>query len=159
MTAPMMFKPVGYVRSNADVQELRSRQAVAEIVVFEEFSGALEGVEDFSHLFIIYWFHEHPGSPKPGWKAHPRGREDMPLVGVFATRVPGRPNGVGLTVVELLERRGNTLVVKGLDAFDRSPIIDIKPYDPWDVKEGIHIPDWWTKLEKEKMARGGNPTP
>jgi len=86
-------------------------------------------------------------------KVHPRGRMDMPLLGVFATRTNLRPNPIGLTLVELLKAEGNTLTVKGLDAFDGTPVLDVKPYDFWDMISDAKVPDWWKKLEKEKQKK------
>jgi tRNA-Thr(GGU) m(6)t(6)A37 methyltransferase TsaA len=83
-------------------------------------------------------------------KVHPRGRIDMPLLGVFATRTNLRPNPIGLTLVELLKVEGTTLTVRGLDAFDGTPILDIKPFDSWDNAEKARVPDWWIKLNEEK---------
>jgi tRNA-Thr(GGU) m(6)t(6)A37 methyltransferase TsaA len=83
-------------------------------------------------------------------KVHPRGRMDMPLLGVFATRTNMRPNPIGLTLVELLKVEGKTLTVRGLDAFNGTPILDIKPFDPWDMVEKARVPDWWIKLNEKK---------
>ncbi len=77
----------------------------------------------------------------------------MPLVGVLATRAPHRPNPIGLSLVELVERRGNILKVRGLDALDGSPVLDLKPYDKWDSAEHVRVPEWWTKLERERKCR------
>jgi tRNA (Thr-GGU) A37 N-methylase len=74
---------------------------------------------------------------------------DMPLLGVFATRTNLRPNPIGLTLVELIKAEGNTLTVRGLDAFDGTPVLDVKPYDFWDAK----VPDWWKRLESEKQMK------
>ncbi len=78
-------------------------------------------------------------------KVHPMGRDEFPLVGLFATRTPNRPNRIGKTTVRLLERRGNILRVKGLDALDGSPIIDIKPYIPRDDLLDAKVPQWIKK--------------
>lgn len=83
-------------------------------------------------------------------KAHPRGRKDMPLLGVLATRVARRPNPIGLTLVELVERRGNVLTITGLDAFDGTPVLDIKPFDYWDMTKDARVPEWWMRLEAER---------
>jgi tRNA-Thr(GGU) m(6)t(6)A37 methyltransferase TsaA len=74
----------------------------------------------------------------------------MPLLGVFATRTPYRPNPIGLTLVELLKIEANVLYVRGLDAFNGTPVLDIKPYDKWDVPENSKMPDWWMRLEQER---------
>ena len=94
--------------------------------------------------------HEIPIEERTTLKVHPRGREDMPFVGAFATRTPYRPNPIGLTIVELLKVEGNVLTVRGLDAIDGTPVLDIKPFDYWDVAEGVRVPEWWAKLEKER---------
>ena len=74
----------------------------------------------------------------------------MPLLGIFATRTPLRPNPIGLTLVEILNIEENILTVRGLDAFDGTPILDIKPFDYWDIREDIKVPDWWRNLEKKQ---------
>jgi len=75
---------------------------------------------------------------------------DMPLLGVFATRTNLRPNPIGLTLIELLKVEGNTLIVRGLDAFDGTSILDIKPFDSWDNAKNVRVPDWWIKLNEKK---------
>ena len=74
--------------------------------------------------------------------------EDVPLLGVFSLDSPSRPNPIGLTIVRLLERRGRFLKVKGLDAFDGTPILDIKPYTPSRAIAGIDVPEWYRRLSK-----------
>lgn len=87
-------------------------------------------------------------------KVHPRGRVDIEEVGVFATRSPHRPNPIGLTLVKLLSKKGRTLTVRGLDAYDGTPVLDIKPYDRRDTTRQFRVPAWWRKLEREdKRAR------
>jgi tRNA (adenine37-N6)-methyltransferase len=86
-------------------------------------------------------------------KIHPRGRTDMPLVGLYATRTNLRPNQIGLTVVELLKVEGSTLTVRGLDAYDGSPVLDVKPYDSWDSKPDARVPEWRNKLEEENKLK------
>ena len=83
-------------------------------------------------------------------KVHPRGRIDLPFVGVFATRTNLRPNPIGLTLVELVKVESNVLIVRGLDAFNGTPVLDIKPYDYWDMAKNAKVPTWWIKLENEK---------
>ena len=83
-------------------------------------------------------------------KVHPKGRSDMPLLGVFATRSPDRPNPIGLTLVELLKIEKNILTVHGLDALNGTPILDIKPFDYRDMTQDARVPDWWVRLEKSR---------
>jgi len=114
----------------------------------------LDGVNEFSHVFVLFWLHGVSEEQRKTLKVHPRGRRDLPLLGVFATRTMLRPNPVGLTLVELVKVEGNVLTVRGLDAFDGTPVLDIKPFDSWDTVENVRVPDWWVKLEKEKAQLG-----
>jgi len=101
------------------------------IVIDPEYCPALLGVENYSHLLVLYWFHlrdndEHRGT----LRVTPPRHKGAPLTGVFACRSPSRPNPIGLTVVELLRVNGCRLEVSGLDALEGSPIVDLKPYLP-----------------------------
>jgi tRNA-Thr(GGU) m(6)t(6)A37 methyltransferase TsaA len=149
------LKPIGFVRTKAVGKEVRDKCNVAEMVFREDLEEALDGIEDFSHMFVIFWMHEISKEDRRTMKVHPRGRRDMPLIGAFATRTPHRPNPIGLTVVELLEVEGNVATVRGLDAFDGTPVLDIKPFDKWDVPEDASVPEWWMKLEMEKPRKRG----
>ena len=154
-TEKIELKPVGFVKTKAVGKEVRNKGNVSEIVFREDLAEALEGVDDFSHLFVIFWMHEISEEERRTMKVRPRGRRDMPLLGAFATRTPHRPNPIGLTVVELLEVEDNVVTVRGLDAFDGTPILDIKPFDYWDMAEDARVPEWWMKLEKEKPGKRG----
>jgi len=143
------LEPIGLVRTKAIGREVSDRGRVSEIILREDLAEALDRIESFSHLLIIFWMHGIPNEERTRKKVHPRGRMDMPLVGVFATRTPYRRNPIGLTLVELLEVRGNILTVRGLDAFDGTPILDIKPFDRWDTAEPVRLPEWRIRLEKE----------
>jgi tRNA-Thr(GGU) m(6)t(6)A37 methyltransferase TsaA len=139
-----MVQPVGRVHNS--VQHV-ARGAVcdfkgvdSEIEILEEFSPALDGIEDFSHIIVLYWMHRLADLSGP-LKVHPAGIQDSPLVGLFATRSPRRPNPLGLSTVRLLSRQDNRLQVAGLDALDGSPVIDIKPYFPSDPTD-LRLPAW-----------------
>jgi len=121
-------------------------EVVSEIVLEPEFEEAADGLEEFSHLVVIFWMHRIPADGRSTTKTHPQRRLDMPLVGVFATRSPARPNPLGVTVVRLLERRGNVLKVVGLDAINGTPVVDIKPYLPGDSIPDAKVADWVHKL-------------
>lgn len=114
------------------------------IIIFPDFSPALDGIEQFSHLVILYWFHQRADAKERRTiKVIPRRHAGAPEVGVFACRSPSRPNPIGLCVVELVRISGNDLFVRGLDAADGSPIVDIKPYLPKsDFVQGAKVPDW-----------------
>jgi tRNA-Thr(GGU) m(6)t(6)A37 methyltransferase TsaA len=124
----MILKPVGVARTPyraaADAPfQGRFTKVIAEVEIFEEYTDALLDVEQSTHLYVLYWAHQADRgrlqTPTP-WGSEQRG--------VFACRSPSRPNPINLCVVELAERRGNRLTVRGLDALDGSPVLDIKPY-------------------------------
>ena len=147
------LKPVGFVKTKAISKEVRDKNIISQIVFREELSEALEGIQEFSHLFVLFWLHKTSDEDKVIMKVRPRGRRDMPLLGIFATRTPHRPNPIGLTRVKLLGVEGNVVTVQGLDAFDGTPVLDIKPFDSWDTTEDFKVPEWWMKLEKERSKK------
>lgn len=140
--------PLGYVRSEFDEDRGDRDDGYAVLELDPKYTEALDGIEDYSHIIVIFWMHKLDSKLRTIQKTHPRGREDIPLVGVLATRGKARPNPIGLSVVELVERKGNLLTVRGLDAYNGSPILDIKPYDFYDVKKGIRVPEWWLKISR-----------
>jgi len=150
------LKPIGFVKTKEFGKDVRDRSNVSEIVLRDDLAEALDGIEDFSHLFVIFWMHEISEEERRTMKARPRGRGDMPLLGVFATRTPHRPNPIGLTLVELLKVEGNVVTVRGLDAVDGTPVLDIKPFDYWDMAEDARVPEWWMRLEKERSEKRGS---
>ena len=124
------LKPIGIIhspyrnRADAPYRGHRSKR-ISLIEVFEPFEGGLQDIEGFSHIIVIYWFHKSRGYRllvRTPW-------DDVPH-GLFSTRSPHRPCPLGLTVVELVVRKKNILKVKGLDAIDGTPLLDIKPYIP-----------------------------
>ncbi|MCP8305362.1 MAG: tRNA (N6-threonylcarbamoyladenosine(37)-N6)-methyltransferase TrmO [archaeon] len=149
MSEEIKFRPIGYVKTDSDEDLIKvdREKVVSKVILFEEFTEALDGVEDFSHLFIIFHLHKVVAG-RSALKVHPRRRSDLPLVGVFATRSPYRPNPIGLTLVELIERKGNIVKVKGLDAIDGTPVIDVKPYFPPDAALEVRTPEWLMKLRR-----------
>lgn len=147
------LEPIGFVQTKAVGKEVRDKNLISRIVLHEDYIEALEGVKEFSHLFVMFWLHEISAENRRVLKVRPRGRSDMPLLGIFATRTPHRPNPIGLTRVKLLTIERNIITVQGLDAFNGTPVLDIKPFDSWDTTEQFKVPEWWMKLEKEKNAK------
>ena len=144
--APITFEPIGYVKTEAADGDIpcKRREIIAELILLEHLTSALDGIEAYSHLFVLFWMHK--ATPQEFClKIHPRGKEELPLTGVLATRGRNHPNPIGLAVVELLERNANRLKVRRLDAFNGTPIIDIKPYDHYDVFTQIRVPEWWPR--------------
>ncbi len=147
--------PVGFVRTHAKGDEIKDKTHPSEIHINSELTKALDGIEGFSHVFVLFWLHEVADEQHKTLKIHPRGRLDLPLIGVFATRTNLRPNPIGLTLCELVKAEGNVLTVRGLDAYDGTPVLDVKPYDSWDCAPHARMPDWWEKLEaaRQEMLR------
>lgn len=146
------LKPIGSVRCNFSEEEIKTKRSniVSEIIIDPKYAKALDGIEAYSHLFVIFYMHEVPLKETRKLKVHPRGRIDVGKVGVFATRTRSRPNRVGLAVVKLLERRRNSLKVQALDALDGTPVLDIKPYDPIDAQKNIRVPKWWYTIRAKR---------
>ncbi len=160
-------KPIGYVRNRSEdaswsnkLQKLpwqeradrmkEQTEAVSEIIIDDEMADGMDGLEEYSHLDIIYWPHLVPKERRAALKVHPLGSPDFPLVGVFATRSPIRPNSILVTTVRLLERKGTTLRVTGLDALDGSPVLDIKPHSAWSTgRDEIVVPDWMNRMNRK----------
>jgi tRNA-Thr(GGU) m(6)t(6)A37 methyltransferase TsaA len=148
----IVFQPIGFVHTSAEGNDVRDKNLVSMIELRKDLAQALDGLAEFSHIFVLFYLDQVTGKQNLPMKVHPRGRSDLPLVGIYATRTPLRPNPIGLTIVELLRIEGTTLTVRGLDAYDGTPILDVKPYDNWDGKTSIRVPEWRRKLEQEKTA-------
>lgn len=118
------LRPIGFVRS--------VHQGRGEIEVLEPYVDGLFRIEENASLLILFEFHQ---SKEVALKVHPRGDPANPLVGVFSSRSPNRPNHIGATVVDLVEVRGRFLFVDGLDAFEGTPVLDIKPAGPREAKD------------------------
>jgi tRNA-Thr(GGU) m(6)t(6)A37 methyltransferase TsaA len=148
----MVVKPIGIVKNEVKGPMRGGWEEVAsEIVVEGSLLECLEGVEEFSHIIVVYWMHRVPSMERPPGKIHPQGRADLPLVGIFATRAPYRPNPLGVSMVRLVERKGNILKVMGLDAIDGTPVLDIKPYlPPLDTPLNVQVPEWVKRLRGAK---------
>lgn len=141
----MTLKAIGFVRNQVKQPAQKGwEKVISEIVIDRRLTAALDGLEEFSHIIVLFWMHKTSG--EVSLKIHPKGKVELPLVGLWATRSPQRPNPVGETTVRLLERRGNILRVEGLDAINGTPVIDIKPYLPGrDSVAGAKVPSWVTK--------------
>jgi tRNA-Thr(GGU) m(6)t(6)A37 methyltransferase TsaA len=116
----------------------------ARVRVFPEFCDALKGIDGFSHIILLYWAHLRDNEKEKSiLQVVPRGHANCVKVGVFACRSPSRPNPIGLCVVKLMKVEDCRLTVKGLDAFEGSPIIDVKPYiQRRDAVTKAYAPEW-----------------
>lgn len=150
----ILFRPIGVVRSPLREPENRDwDEIVSEIRINRKWAKGLKGLEDFSHIIVLFYLSRSIGIR---FLTHPKGREDLPLVGVFSTRSPHRPNPIGLTICRLLKRRGTRLTVKGLDAIDGTPVIDIKPYIPDnDLVKRARVARWIYALRNPARSAQG----
>ncbi|MGQ9625401.1 MAG: tRNA (N6-threonylcarbamoyladenosine(37)-N6)-methyltransferase TrmO [Anaerolineae bacterium] len=149
----LQLHPIGYVVNDKEPGQrcIIWEEVISEIVVEPEWEEALEGLEGFSHLWVIFWLGHVSEGERRLLKVHPENRDDVPLMGIFATRTPTRPNPLGLTAVRLLARRGNVLKVQGLDAWHGTPILDLKPYlRQGDCIEDAITPPWLMRLWAEE---------
>ncbi len=153
------FRQVGIVRTKAtddEVKEMKG-QMEATVEIFPEFQEALDGLDGFSHIFVLSYLHKLRPEQIGPLKVRPRRflraglkPEEVPLVGVFSIESPTRPNPIGLSLVRLVRREGGVLHVEGLDVFNGTPVLDIKPYtetyraDPYELAE-------WNRQLLEKM--------
>lgn len=129
------LKFVGVVENSGELSKIR---------IFQEFCTGIEGLCNFSHILILYWFHLRDNEDERSTlRVVPRRHPGAPEVGVFASRSPSRPNPIGLCVVEIVKIQDCTIIVRGLDALKGSPIIDIKPYMPRaDSIFDARVPEW-----------------
>ena len=138
----MEVNPIGVMRSPyKDGKECspQGREEICEIEILDQYAEGLKDIDGFSHLILLYWLHSAKSYSllvKTPWNSE--------LHGVFATRSPNRPNPIGFSVVELIEINGNRLKVKGLDAVEGTPLLDIKPYLPEvDARSNVRL--GWVK--------------
>lgn len=146
----LILHPIGQV--------IGGDQEVAEIEIDTPWLEALDGIEGFSHIWVVWWLHRAE-SPPASLRVHPEGRNELPLVGLFATRSPRRPCPLAITAVRLLGRQGHLLRVEGLDALVGTPVLDIKPYlRRGDLIPDAAMPDWlerlWQIHDREREGAG-----
>ena len=123
------LEPIGHVHSpRHDLADDDWGDVTATIELNDTCDAAsLDGIDQFSHAEIIFHFDRLPASAIERGTRHPRGNTSWPRVGIFAQRGSARPNRLGCTIVEVVRRSGRELVVRGLDAADGTPVLDIKP--------------------------------
>ncbi len=146
-------------RESGRVRPSNTAEIEGRIEILPEFAEALDGIEAFSHAFIVSYLHLQREDAKGLVKVKPRRHrregvdpDDVPAVGVFATDSPARPNPIGITLVRVVRREGNVLVVRGLDLFDGTPVLDVKPYRT-DYEAAQHqIPSWVAEYDQERKA-------
>jgi tRNA-Thr(GGU) m(6)t(6)A37 methyltransferase TsaA len=143
-----LMRPIGVIHSpfndkgQTPIQAARS-EALGQVEVYPEYAEGMQGLEGFSHIFLLYVFHQ-----SASFSLQVQPFLDNRTHGLFATRHPCRPNPIGLSVVELLGRKDNMLEIKGVDVLDGTPLLDIKPYvTDFDVRLDVRQ-GWYEKRSK-----------
>jgi tRNA-Thr(GGU) m(6)t(6)A37 methyltransferase TsaA len=143
------IEPIGTVSSpRADPSYTVGWGDVVATILLEESLGAhsLDGLTDFSHAEIVFWFNQVTRRESYAEVSRARGRDDMPLIGVFGARGPNRPNPIGVSACEILAVAERTLTLRGLDAVDGTPVLDIKPVQARLVPTRVREPEWSARL-------------
>lgn len=116
------MKPIGHVAKT---------NGKTTVVLDTQYQAGLQRLDDFSHVWVIWWFDQNDTPEQRSvLQVHPRRDQRNPLSGVFATRAPVRPNLIGLTLCQILSVEDNVLEIDGIDAYDGTPVLDLKPYIP-----------------------------
>ena len=151
--AAAVFSPIGVVRNAVKEPQMGGWESVeSRIVVRRDLADALDGLEGYSHVIVLFWAHRVPEEERGATRIHPMGDPAMPLLGIFATRTQLRPNPIGVSVVPLLARKGNELRVRGLDAIDGTPVLDVKPYIPhYDSVPQATISAWASEVAERRL--------
>jgi tRNA (adenine37-N6)-methyltransferase len=146
----MEVRPIGYVRGGRaePIDDDWGRvEATIELDPAMLPEDAVAGLDGFSHLDVVFVFHLVDESKVTLGARHPRGREDWPLVGILAQRAKGRPNRLGVTTCDLLGVDGMQVRVRGLDAIDGTPVLDIKPHmAEFGPRGEVRQPAWSSEL-------------
>ena len=152
------FKPIGIVRTNASDDEVRKRVPGQEstVEIYPEFQEALEGLAGFSHIFVLGYFNRlRPEQVGPlrvrprSWLQRGLKLEELPLIRVLALDSPTCPNPIGLSLVLVVKLEKTKIVVTGLDLFDGTPVLDIKPYKATYRAENYELPSWHGELREK----------
>jgi tRNA (adenine37-N6)-methyltransferase len=138
LTAVYQVVPIGKVEKDDSATRIR---------IFDKYADGLLGLDQWSHVNVFYWFDQNDTPEQRSiLQVHPRGNAANPLTGVFACRAPMRPNLIALTVCRILSVEKNVITIDQIDAFDATPVIDLKPLIPADEASGkIKVPEWARK--------------
>ncbi len=139
----IILRPIGTVCNQVSVKKDQFwGEDISIIELKEEFRGGLTGLEEFSHAVILCHLDKAGYLPEKHLLRRPRNRPDMPLLGIFSQRTKDHPNQIGVTTVEILSVSETSVTVKGLDALDGTPVLDIKPYFPVFDRRDAQTPQW-----------------
>jgi tRNA-Thr(GGU) m(6)t(6)A37 methyltransferase TsaA len=156
-TEPVCYRPIGVVRNRAGKPRTQGwGSVVSHIILRDELGEALNDLDGFSHVIVVFHMHRVPESERR--VKLPIGGSNAPERGVLATRSQLRPNPIGVCVAELQHRRKNVLRVRGLDALDGTPVLDLKPYlPPYDSAPNARLPRWALEDEPSQDATRQGP--
>ena len=139
----IIMHPIGSGRNQVEEKkDVAWGNDVSTIILDEAYQGGLTGMSDFSHAIILCHLDKARYNPEKHLLRRPRNRADMPMLGIFSQRTKDHPNPIGVTSVEILAVTENSLTVRGLDAINGTPVLDIKPYFPVFDKREAKTPDW-----------------
>ena len=154
MSETIAMRPIGIIHSpfttleGMPIQPGGAREVLGQVVLDPDLAPALADVDGFSHVYLLYCFHQ-----SIGYKTTVTPYLDDTPRGLFATRAPKRPNPIGLSVVEVVAVAGNVLTVRGIDVLDGTPLFDIKPYAPaFDAPAGA-VRSGWLDGRKDAVAK------
>ena len=140
--------PIGFIKNSLGRRRFDQwSETESELVLDMDYVDALYGLGDYSHIEVLFYLHEMDRPFKT--LIHPTGNPEFPEMGAFATRTPNRPSKIALTICKILKIDNNVIRVKGLDAYNGSPILDIKPHYGGPVDD-IKLPKWILNLRKGK---------
>ncbi len=144
----IQVEPIGFVSSPViDAVDHDWGQVVSAVELEEQFRGGLQGLEQFSHALVVTYLHRASFDPHQHLQRRPRDLETMPEVGIFSQRAKHRPNPIGVTAVQIVAVSEASIKVKGLDAIDGTPVLDVKPYYPhYDRVGEATVPQWVNDL-------------
>lgn len=149
---PMQFQPIGIIHSTR--KEVIDDDWLKEDSYIELANGysadSLAGITDFSHVEVLFYMNQVDSKKIETSARHPRNNTEWPKVGIFAQRGKNRPNQIGLTICDVIKIEGRKLFVRGLDAVDGTPVLDIKPWmKEFGPRGHVFQPEWASELMKE----------
>ena len=152
LVTTIAWQSSGEVYSIQPIGKVVKESGNVKLEILPKYRDALKGLGDFSHIYVMFWFDKNDTPEKRAiLQVHPRGNKENPLTGVFATHAPVRPNLIGLSICKIKSINGCNILVDDIDAFDGTPVIDIKPYrSGYDCIPNATVPDWVKQIHKKQ---------